>query len=84
MSFRPMPLDFDVKEFSSFLYFRSRLLTVQQSGAESIQFVVQSYELIYEIVFHAALAARWHIVKPHDYWMHDVHAGFSVVSCELH
>jgi hypothetical protein len=43
------------------LDFLSRLLTVYQSGTESIQFVVQRDELIHKIVFHLALG---HIVKP--------------------
>jgi len=61
-----MPLDFEVKALSPILHYRSRLLTVQQSGTESIQFVVQSDELIHEIVFHIALVSRRHMVKPHD------------------
>jgi hypothetical protein len=38
-----------------------------QSGTESIQFVIQSDELIREIVFHFALVSRCHTVKPHDF-----------------
>jgi hypothetical protein len=61
-----MPLDFDVKALSSFLHYRSPLLAVYESGTESIQFAVQSRDLIHEIVFHSALVSRCHIVKPHD------------------
>jgi hypothetical protein len=47
------------------LDFLSRLLTLQQSRTESIQFVVQREELIHKIVFHLALVSRCHMDKPH-------------------
>jgi hypothetical protein len=67
-----MAFDFDVKDLSFFLYFRSPLLTVKQIGTEGIHFVVQRDKLIHEIVFHFALVSRCHVVRPHDCWMHHV------------
>jgi hypothetical protein len=64
VSFCPMPLDVDVERLSTFLDFGSRLWAVQERGAESIQFVVQSDELIHKIVLHLALASRCHMGKP--------------------
>ena len=67
MSFRPVALDFDVQVLSLLLDIRSRVLTAQQTGTESIEFVVQRDELIHKIVFHLALVSRCHMVKPQDY-----------------
>jgi len=60
VTFRPVLLNFDIKALSLFLYFRSRLLTVQPRGTESIQLVVQSGEKIHKIVLHIALNLRCH------------------------
>jgi hypothetical protein len=64
VSFAPVPFDVDVESFSKLLNFRSYLLVMHIRGAEGVQFVVQSDELIHQIVFYFALVVQCHIDKP--------------------